>query len=70
MSPLEHIGALRAHIGGPDYHWTCCTISQAIGELYFIALKKRGLMPKLKQCRNLREFKFWLIGKLFLNVSH
>lgn len=70
MSPLNNVSNLREHINSPNYFMTCCTISQAIGELYFLALKKRGLMPKLSEVRNLRELKFWAIGYLILNVEH
>lgn len=67
---LTHISELRKHIKSEEYHMTCCTISEAIGMTFFMALKYRGLMPKFKEIRSWREFKCWLLGHIIKSIEY
>jgi hypothetical protein len=67
MSALENIYGLRNHINSDAYKMTCCTISEAIGDLYVLAIYQRGLGRKIS---GWREFKFWLVCRLIRGLSH
>jgi len=70
MDWLTDIDNLRKHIRSEDYNMNCCTCSEAIAYLLFEAMKRRGLMPKLKECRRFRELKCWALGHIIKSISY
>lgn len=67
---LRHASKIKEHIYSEHYYMTCCTSSQYLGEVFFLALKQRGMMPKLKDVRSWRDFKCWLLGHIILSINY